>query len=114
MDFINVCKAFIAPLQTHGVLFLVNVDGMKYTIRTIRDFTNFSRFNAEFSKATAVVGMTKEMQTLYNVALAMAGRDKKYIKTFNADQVEAAKAWLKALVDEEKAAKDKLLREDAE
>ncbi len=111
-DFISICKAFVAKCEHESVLFLVNVHGMHYNMKTIRDFTNFSRYNSDFSKATAVVGMTKEMQVLYNVALSMAGRDKRYIKTFDSDDEEAAKAWLKNVIDEEKGEKEKLLKEE--
>lgn len=110
VPFLNECKIFISKCQPGNVLFLVDVTNFKYGIKNIRDFTNFSRFNEKFSKATAIIGMTKEMQMLYNVALSLAGRDKSRVKTFSTEL--EAKQWLKGIIDKEKEEKKHIESED--
>jgi hypothetical protein len=99
--FMEKCKKILRDLPQKSLLYLVNVKNMDYSVKSIKDFTNFSKFNDHFSKATAIIGMDSMKQTLYNVALAFSERDKKFIKTCNSE--DEAKAWLKSVLDSEKA-----------
>jgi|GEM_PF-1468137 hypothetical protein len=112
-DYLEASKAVISKQPLKSVLFLVDVTGLNYNLKSIRDFTNFSRFNGEFSKATAVIGLTSEMRMLYKAALAMSGRDKSTVRFFSSGEENVAKAWLKGIIDKEEEEKKKLQAETA-
>ena len=81
------------------MFFLADSSGLKYTLKTIRDFTSLSKVTGKYSLATAIYGMTLEMKTLYNAALALAGRNKEQIQIF--ETREQAIEWLsKRIIDE--------------
>jgi hypothetical protein len=101
-EYLEASKSVISKQPLKSVLFIVNVTGLNYNLKSIRDFTNFSRFNGEFSKATAVIGLTAEMRMLYKAALAMSGRDKSLVQFFSSGEENVAKAWLKGIVEKEK------------
>lgn len=101
-DYILVCKPIIAKCPEGSVRFLVNVTGMNFGMRTVRDFTLFSKFNNPFAQATAIIGMTPQMQVLYNAALALAGRDKSRVRTVNTEAEGIA--WLASFQEPVEAA----------
>jgi hypothetical protein len=91
-NFIVNCKKYISKLPEQSTLYLSNVEGMEYTFSSIRTFKSFSKYNESFLKASAIVGINKQMQMLYNVSLSLAHRDNSRVRTFNTE-VEA-KEWL--------------------
>ncbi|MCX7821785.1 MAG: hypothetical protein N2258_08965 [Brevinematales bacterium] len=88
------------------MFFLADSTGLKYTLRTIRDFTSLSKVTGKYSKATAIYGMTLEIKKLYNAALALAGRSKEQIQIFET-KTEAV-GWLSRRISEEREKKRKL------
>ncbi len=109
-EYMEESKAIVSKCLPDSVLFLVNASGVNYTVKTIRDFTNFSRYNGHFARATAIMGLSPEMRMLYNVALAMANRDKSRFKFFSAQEESAAKIWLKSIAGKEKEDEEKKQR----
>jgi hypothetical protein len=97
--FLEKCKDFVRNLPQKSVLFLVNAYHIDFTTKNIRDFTQFSKYNAYYAKATAVIGMDSVKQTLYNVALTLADRDKEKIQYFRNE--EDGKAWLKYMSEKD-------------
>ncbi len=103
---IEISKSFVSKCKPGSILFFVKVTGIKYTVKSIRDFTNFSKYNRDFAKATAIIGISREAQVLYNVALSLAGRDKSTIKFFDEGRDDEARMWLKSVIDNEKLKQD--------
>ncbi|MGC8765165.1 MAG: hypothetical protein ACP5QT_04695 [Brevinematia bacterium] len=83
--------------------FLADSTGLKYTLKSIRDFTSLSKVTGEYSIATSIYGMTEEIMKLYKVALALAGRSKESISIFQTR--EEAINWLSKRIIEERKKK---------
>lgn len=104
-QYLEESKALISKCPPDSILFLVDATGVNYSPKMIREFTNFSRFNGPFARATAIIGISNQIRLLYNVALSIAGRDKSKFKYFSERDDGEAKLWLKSMINNKKGEK---------
>ncbi len=98
---------FNSPECKEGsMFFLADSTGLKYKLKTIRDFVSLSKVTANYSIATAIYGITNDIMTLYNAALSLAGRSKDSVSIFKS-RGEAIE-WLSKRIFEEREKKRKL------
>ncbi len=93
--FMEEAKKLLSPNQPSSVLFLANVDKMKFDKGTVANFVGFFKFTKTYTKRTAVVGLDTIKKMLYEAVLKLSGRGSESIRVFDGPNAELkAKEWL--------------------
>jgi hypothetical protein len=106
LNFSNMEKAAIPALMEEAkkelsahepasVLFLANVEKMKFDKETVKSFVEFFKFTKTYTHRTAVIGLDSIKKVLYETVLTLSGRGKENIRVFDGPNADAkAKDWL--------------------
>jgi hypothetical protein len=93
--FMEEAKKVLSANEPGSVLFLANVEKMKFDKNIVKNFVDFFKFTKTFTKKTAVIGLDTIKKMLLESVLVISGRGKENISTFDGPNADAkAKDWL--------------------
>ncbi len=82
-------KKYIHSQPAKSVYALTSVEGMHFSVQIKDIFAEFLKSNGPHIKASAVIGISGLLRTVYNGVLVLTGRDTRAFNT-----IDQAKAWL--------------------
>jgi len=95
LAFMKEAKQVLSPHQPSSVLFLANVNKMKFDKEIVKNFVGFFKFTKTYTKRTAVIGLDTIKKMLYETVLVLSGRGNENIRVFDGPNAEVkAKDWL--------------------
>ncbi|MBN1474406.1 MAG: hypothetical protein JW914_07310 [Syntrophaceae bacterium] len=93
--FMEEAKKALSAYEPSSVLFLANVEKMKFDKDIVKSFIEFFKFTKTYTKKTAVIGLDTLKKMLYETVLTLSGRGKENIRVFDGPNADAkAKDWL--------------------
>ncbi len=93
--FMEEAKKVLSAQEPASVLFLANVEKMKFDKNIVKYFVDFFKFKKTFTKKTAVIGLDTIKKMLLESVLVISGRGKENISAFDSPNADAkAKDWL--------------------
>lgn len=93
--FMEEAKKELSAHEPASVLFLANVEKMKFDKDIVKKFVEFFKFTKTYTQKTAVIGLDSMKKMLYETVLMLSGRGKENIRVFDGPNANAkAKDWL--------------------
>lgn len=93
--FMEEAKKELSAHEPASVLFLANVEKMKFDKDIVKSFIYFFKFTKTYTQKTAVIGLDSMKKMLYETVLMLSGRGKENIRVFDGPNADAkAKDWL--------------------
>lgn len=93
--FMEEAKKVLSAHEPASVLFLANVEKMKFDKDIVKSFIYFFKFTKTYTQKTAVIGLDSMKKMLYETVLMLSGRGKENIRVFDGPNADAkAKDWL--------------------
>ena len=93
--FMEEAKQVLSPNPPTSVLFLANVNKMKFDKEIVKNFVGFFKFTKTYTRRTAVIGLDTIKKMLYEAVLVLSGRGSENIRVFDGPNAEVkAKDWL--------------------